>query len=117
MVLSDEFYREVLAHPVSCDLEAVRALAHAPAQLDLFLWLTWRCWTTKGKPAIPLFGALGLASQLGTAEYSRPRRFRENLERWLLVIRGLWPECPATISEDRDFLLIDHAVAINPVAI
>jgi hypothetical protein len=39
VVLSEEFYAEALAHPIPCDLEAVRVLASAPAVLDLFLWL------------------------------------------------------------------------------
>jgi hypothetical protein len=36
IVLSDEFYREITAHPIPTDLEAVKVLAGAPAVLDLF---------------------------------------------------------------------------------
>ena len=43
IVLSDEFYQEILAHPIPTDLEAVKVLASAPAVLDLFMWLTYRC--------------------------------------------------------------------------
>ncbi|MBV8832887.1 MAG: replication initiator protein A, partial [Acidobacteriaceae bacterium] len=39
IVLSDEFYREIAAHPIPADLEAVKVLAGAPAVLDLFMWL------------------------------------------------------------------------------
>jgi hypothetical protein len=35
IVLSDEFYQEVIAHPIPTDLEAVLVLASAPAILDL----------------------------------------------------------------------------------
>ena len=100
VVLSDEFCREVVEHPVPNDLEAVKVLAGAPAALDLFMWLSYRCFCCKGPEAIPIFGQYGLASQLGSVEYSRPRRFRAMLEQWLKTIRALWPECPAQISAE-----------------
>ncbi len=56
VVLSEEFYAEALAHPIPADLEAVRVLASAPAVLDLFLWLTYRCFVAKSDELIPLFG-------------------------------------------------------------
>ncbi|MGH9656026.1 MAG: replication protein RepA [Bryobacteraceae bacterium] len=112
IVLSDEFYREIVAHPIPADLEAVKVLASAPAVLDLFMWLSYRCFLAKGKEMIPLFGARGLASQIGSIEYARPRRFREKLDGWLEPIRVLWPECPANISSDGMGLVVDHAYAV-----
>lgn len=79
IVVSDEFYGEIVAHPIPADLEAVKVLAGAPAVLDLFMWLSYRCFVAKGKEVIPLFGSRGLASQIGSIEYARPRRFRESL--------------------------------------
>ena len=113
IVLSDEFYREITAHPIPAALEAVKVLAGAPAVLDLFMWLSYRCFTAKGKENIPLFGPYGLASQIGSIEYARPRRFREKLDRWLHSIRVLWPECPARISPDGNSLLVDRAYALH----
>ncbi len=112
IVLSDEFYREITAHPIPADLDAVKALAGAPAVLDFFMWLSYRCFLAKGKERIPLFGAYGLASQLGSIEYARPRRFREKLDSWLDSIRVLWPECSAKISADGTSLIVDHACAV-----
>ncbi|MBV9156050.1 MAG: hypothetical protein JO097_07290, partial [Acidobacteriaceae bacterium] len=112
IVLSDEFYREIVAHPIPADLEAVKVLAAAPAVLDLFMWLSYRCFLAKGRETIPLSGTYGLASQIGSIEYARPRRFREKLANWLETIRVLWPECPARISSDGRSLLIDHAYAV-----
>jgi Plasmid encoded RepA protein len=65
IVLSDEFYEEITAHPIPTDLEAVKVLAGAPAVLDLFLWLSYRCSLATQEEAIPLFGAFGLAQQVG----------------------------------------------------
>ena len=69
-MLSDEFYREIVAHPIPADMEAVKVLASAPAVLDLFMWLSYRCFIAKGKETIPLFGPRGLASQIGSIEYA-----------------------------------------------
>ena len=49
IVLSDEFYREIVAHPIPADLEAVKVLAGSPAVVDLFMWLSYRCFLAKGK--------------------------------------------------------------------
>jgi hypothetical protein len=111
-MLSDEFYREIMAHPIPADLEAVKVLAAAPAVLDLFMWLSYRCFLAKGRERIPLFGTCGLASQIGSIEYARPRRFREKLEGWLQSIRLLWPECPAKISSDGTSLEVSRATAV-----
>jgi hypothetical protein len=117
IVLSDEFYREVSEHPIPTDLEAVRVLGAAPAILDLFMWLAYRCFVARGDERIPLFGEYGLAHQIGTAEYSRPRRFRAMVEQWLTTIRALWPACPARVTGCGRYLMVGRAFAIrNPAA-
>jgi hypothetical protein len=77
-------------------------------------WLCYRCFVSKGQEAIPLFGLYGLAHQLGSVEYSRPRRFRAMLEQWLGVVRALWPECPARINADGGTLKIDRGTPVLP---
>lgn len=106
IVLSDEFYREISDHPIPTDLNAVRVLSGSPAVLDLFMWLSYRCFSARDEERIPLSGGLGLAAQLGNAEYARPRKFREKLEEWLRIVKTMWPECPAQVSRDGKFLVI-----------
>jgi hypothetical protein len=113
IVLSDEFYGEIIAHPIPTNLEAVKVLAGAPAVLDLFLWLSYRCFLARDEEAIPLFGPFGLAQQLGSIEYTRPRRFRAKLAQWLDTIHALWPECPARLSADGQFLLVRPGSAVR----
>ena len=113
IVLSDEFYAEVMAHPIPTDLEAVKVLAAAPGVLDLFMWLAYRCYVAKGPERIPFFGEFGLAHQLGSVEYSRPRRFRAMLEQWLATIRVMWPECPAKMATDGRNLEISPAEGVR----
>jgi replication initiator protein len=116
IVLSDEFYREISSHPIPTDLEAAKALSASPAALDLFMWLSYRCFTARGQERVPLFGDFGLASQLGSADYARPRKFREKLEGWLQLIRAMWPQCPAFIDADGTGLFVDRANAVVPLA-
>lgn len=116
IVLSDQFYREILGHPIPADLEAAKALSSSPAALDLFMWLSYRCFTARGKERVPLFGDFGLISQLGSADYARPRKFREKLEGWLGLVRAMWPECPASIDKDGTGLFVDRAHAVLPPA-
>ena len=60
--LFDSFWRELKAHPIPVDCEVVRALASNPGCLDIYTWLTWRCFQAKvDVERIPLFGPLGLA--------------------------------------------------------
>lgn len=113
IVLSDEFYREISEHPIPTDLDAVRVLSASPAVLDLFMWLSYRCFSARGEETIPLSGGLGLAAQLGNAEYARPRKFREKLSEWLRVVKAMWPQCPATISPDGRSLLVRPAAALT----
>src|SRR4051812_10355527 len=87
IALSDDFYREITSHPIPTDLESVKVLSGAPATLDLFMWLSCRCFVATGWESIPLFGNKGAANQLGSIEYSRPRRFCQKLEQWLKLIR------------------------------
>jgi hypothetical protein len=91
-------------------------LSSAPAILDLFMWLSYRCFFATGREAIPLFGAFGLVNELGSIEYSRPRRFRAMLIQWLRTIRALWPECPARISGEGQSLMNERGTSILPRA-
>ena len=113
VVLSEQFWKEIKNHPIPVDLKVVRALASSAGCLDFLLWLTWRSWLTRRENRIPLFGAMGLNQQLGTNRYSRPRDFRRQLERWLRVIENLWPECPAKLSSDGQYLLVRPGRAIH----
>ena len=64
IVLSEEFYREIQSHPIPADLEAAKALSSSPAVLDLYMWLSYRCFAARGEERVPLFGDFGLVNQL-----------------------------------------------------
>jgi hypothetical protein len=112
IVLSNEFYREIMTHPIPTDLEAVKTLSASPAALDLFMWLSYRCYVAKREERSPLFGPSGLVNQLGSVAYTRPRKFREKLQQWLGLVRSMWPQCPARITDDGIGLIVAPARAI-----
>ena len=74
----------------------------------------YRCFTARGRERVPLFGDFGLISQLGSADYARPRKFREKLEGWLVLVRTMWPQCPASIDQHGTGLFVDRANAVLP---
>lgn len=113
IVLSQEFYKEIMDHPIPTDLDAAKALSSAPAALDLYTWLTYRCFSAKGIERVPLFGEFGLVNQLGIGAYARPRKFREQLEQWLSLVKTIWLECPARVSSDGGALIVSKANAIT----
>lgn len=53
-----------------------------------------------------------MTATFGSAEYARPRKFRERLEQWLHLVNLMWPECPASLSPDGNWLMIRPANAI-----
>lgn len=71
IVLSHEFYKEIMDHPIPTDFDAAKALSSAPAALDLYTWLTYRCFSATGEECVPLFGEFELVNQLGIAAYAR----------------------------------------------
>jgi hypothetical protein len=71
------------------------------------MWLVWKSWTVKGPPAqVPLVAPNGLSEQLGSVTYAHPRFFRFKIRTWLRQVKALWPECPATISPDGDYIVL-----------
>ncbi len=113
VTLSAPFWTELKNHPIPVDADVIRALANNPGCLDLYTWLTWRCYQAKGMERIPLFGPLGLVAQLGIQEYTRDRKFRERVRAWLKLVRLYWPECPAEIDSTGKILLLDRANSIT----
>jgi hypothetical protein len=113
VILSPAFWEELRTHPIPVDTEVVRALANNPGCLDLYTWLTWRCYQAKDTQRIPLFGPMGLASQLGVQDYARERKFRERVRQWLELVRLCWPECPAVVASNGAFLELHQGFAVR----
>ena len=113
--LSEAFWKEIQEDPIPVDIKVIRELTNIPGCLDLYMWLCWRCHQARRTESVPLFGAFGLASQLGVVEYSRDRNFRKRLSEWLRLVHLYWPECPAELTYDGLALRVSQANGITPV--
>jgi len=87
LVLSQDFYREVLAHPVALDERVLRALTSS-FQIDLYAWLSHRMARLHAPVSIRW---RELALQFGSQEKAL-RNFRCAIRRGLDRIRLLYPE-------------------------
>src|SRR2546425_11675774 len=102
IVLSEEFYKEVLAHPIPTDLEAVKVLSG----------LLQLSWTSSCGCAIGVLYRRGrkrsrcLANTVLPVNWdpsnirARDASERAMIDQWLGFVRALWPECPAHITGD-----------------
>jgi hypothetical protein len=89
--LSDEFYRELIEHPVPVDLDALRLLQASPLRLDIYAWLTHRNSYAKARSHITW---AQLRNQFGsnTADTRQGRaKFRELFTRQLRYVLTVYP--------------------------
>ncbi|MDH3253791.1 MAG: replication protein RepA [Acidobacteriota bacterium] len=100
VVLSSEFYDELVAHAVPIDLRALRALKGSPLALDIYSWLTYRMRYLR-KPCLVLWEAL--QTQFG-ADYGRPRNFRRKFLIYLADVLHLYPAVRLSVV-DRGLLM------------
>lgn len=114
VTLSQPFFDELMAHPIPVDMEVVRGLLDSPGELDFYIWIVLRTWTmqTGSTAEVPLFGFNSLREQLGTQVQSH-RKFRQMIRHWLKRTKVFWPECPAEVSPDGEFIIISHGQAIH----
>lgn len=87
LVLTREFFEELLAHPVPVDYRALHAL-QAPLALDIYAWLTWR---SHGLRRPLRLSWRDLAMQFGTRT-RRLRNFRAQFVTALDKVRLVYPQ-------------------------
>ena len=88
VVLTQEFYNEIMTYPVPIDMGMVSAIKQSPLALDLYMWLTYRV-VSLNKPIRISWAAL--SEQIGS-EYGELRNFRLSIKEALRKIYALWPE-------------------------
>jgi len=90
--LSDEFYRELIEHPVPVDLDALRLLQVSPLRLDIYAWLTHRNSYAKRRSKITwaqLHGQFG--SNTPSDTWRGRAKFRELFTRQLGYVLAVYP--------------------------
>lgn len=87
VVLSNEFFREIVEHPVPIDLRAMRALRQGPLALDVYIWMTYRLFYLKRTTLIPWET---LSQQFGV-EFKEIRHFRRRFNEALAQVNTVYP--------------------------
>jgi hypothetical protein len=111
VLLSENFYRQIVEAPVPLDLRAVRALKKSPLTLDLYAWATRRV-SYLSRPALIPWRAMRLSFGAGYADTPQGRsRFREKVIDALNRVAAVYPQLKADIGE-RGVLLRPSATHI-----
>jgi hypothetical protein len=89
VVLTEEFFREIVERPVPINMTALKALAkhHSPMAIDIYNWLTYRMSYLKKDQLIPWYV---LQFQFG-CDYARTRKFKEKFLQHLKVVHSVYP--------------------------
>jgi hypothetical protein len=95
VVLSAEFYDELVAHAVPIDLRALKALKGSPLALDIYAWLTYRMSYLRRPCLIPWEA---LQTQFG-ADYGRLRDFKKRFLAHLADVLHVYPAARLIFQE------------------
>lgn len=109
ITLTEEFYREIVDHPVPVDPDALAALRRSPIRMDIYTWLTYRFFNL-AKPTVVTWEQL--AAQFG-GQFGRLSDFRSSFLGHLEVVKSVWPEAAAS-STPQGLLLRPCAPHVRP---
>ena len=91
--LGEEFFNEIIRHPIPLDLNTLKALKRSPLGLDLYFWLVYRTFTLKAPLTLSwkqLYRQFG-ADPAKVGKHSTVNRFRADCLRELKKINRAWP--------------------------
>jgi len=80
LTLNEDFYREIIEHPIPIDLRALKALKRSPLAIDIYCWMTYRVSYLRKSINIPW---AALQTQFGSSYPSTPQGTR-NFKRHFL---------------------------------
>ena len=92
--LGEEFFNEIIAHPIPLDLNILRAVKRSPLGLDLYLWLTYRTFALT-RPVRLTWRQLYRQFGVDPAKAGDPNtvnNFRKDCLRELKKINRAWPD-------------------------
>jgi hypothetical protein len=53
LILNQEFFDEIISHPVPIDLGVIQAIKNSPLAIDIYCWATYRCYSLRKDVFIP----------------------------------------------------------------
>ena len=91
--LGEDFFNEIINHPVPIDMNTLKALKRCALGLDLYLWLTYRTFTLRAPLRLTwrqLYQQFGAHPAKADNKFI-VRNFRQNVLRELKKIKLAWP--------------------------
>ena len=92
--LGDDFFNEIIQHPIPIDMNSLKALKRSPLGLDLYLWLTYRMFALRAPLRLSwrqVYRQFG-ANPAKASDKFIVRDFRRKVLRELNKIKAAWPE-------------------------
>jgi hypothetical protein len=111
VTLSEEFFQEVINHPVPIDMRALKALKGSAMRLDIYSWLTYRMSYLNKSISIPWDV---LKMQFGS-DFGRSIDFKLRFKEHLKAVLTVYPE--AKIDVDSDNLILHPSKPHIPFSI
>ena len=74
--LGEDFFNEIISHPVPIDMNTLAALKRSPLGLDLYLWLVYRTFSLRAPQRLTwqqLYGQFGARRPAHSVSWSSPR--------------------------------------------
>ena len=106
--LTEEFFKEIIAHPVPLDLRVFHALSKSPLAMDIYTWLTYRMFvlvaTGQRLARVPW---VGLKAQLGTSIADTPeglRLFKSRFKQRLREVLLFYPDAQGHVRDAGSYL-------------
>ena len=92
--LGEDFFNEIVSHPVPLDMNTLKALSRSPLGLDLYMWLTYRTFSLQSPLRLSwrqLYRQFGAHPDKPLDKFT-VRDFRRNSLRELVKIKTAWPD-------------------------
>ena len=113
--LGENFFNEIIRHPMPIDMNTLKALKRCALGLDLYLWLSYRTFTLKRPLRLSwrqLYRQFGVDPAKANNKFA-VRSFREKALRELKKIKLAWPSLNYA-TEPGVLILYPSASAISP---
>ena len=114
--LGEQFFNEIIRHPVPLDMNTLTALKRSPLGLDLYLWLTYRMFTLKHPLRLTwrqVYRQFG-AHPAKASDNNTVQAFRYKVLRELKKIKLAWPDLNYATGKGV-LILLPSKPAITPV--
>ena len=99
--LGEDFFNEIVSHPVPLDMNTLKALSRSPLGLDLYMWLTYRTFSLQSPLRLSwrqLYRQFGAHPDKSVDKFT-VRDFRRNALRELVKIKTAWADLNYTTAK------------------